>query len=150
MKSDEELAQLRAVNNPDGLPVGHFTGRCMHCHSDDLWDDNSAYGCNCCGALWSGVEPRLTPNGAPMPQPFKIQQMFGFIATEADGTEGIAAFYSEHTGSWMPMVAADEARLASLLPIAKQIANATGRPITLKRFYYQEVVQEITPEVAKQ
>ena len=43
--------QLRLRNNPNNEPVGIFTGRCKCCGSNDLWDDNMAYGCNCCGAL---------------------------------------------------------------------------------------------------
>lgn len=46
-----ELAKLRKRNNPSNEPVGIFTGRCRHCGSSDLWDDNLAYGCNKCGAL---------------------------------------------------------------------------------------------------
>ncbi len=46
-----ELAALRQRNNPAGEPCGPFTGRCIHCGSADLWDDNLAYGCNACGAL---------------------------------------------------------------------------------------------------
>lgn len=49
-----ELAELRRRNNPRGEEVGDFTGRCAHCGSNDLWDDNLAYGCNCCGALLGG------------------------------------------------------------------------------------------------
>lgn len=45
------VEDLRKKNNPKNEPVGIFTGRCKHCHSADLWDDNMAYGCNCCGAL---------------------------------------------------------------------------------------------------
>ena len=44
--------EMKRVNNPEGKPTGHFTGRCMRCGSNDLWDDNSAYGCNKCGAFW--------------------------------------------------------------------------------------------------
>lgn len=40
-------------NNPEGEPTRHFTGRCRKCGSDDLWDDNLAYGCNKCGAILS-------------------------------------------------------------------------------------------------
>lgn len=36
-------------NNPANLPCGDFTGRCPKCQSNDLWDDNLHYGCNCCG-----------------------------------------------------------------------------------------------------
>jgi hypothetical protein len=37
--------------NPDHEPIGHFTGRCGQCGSNDLWDDNLAYGCRNCGAI---------------------------------------------------------------------------------------------------
>lgn len=40
-------------NNPMAKPMGHFTGRCSKCGSNDLWDDNLAYGCNSCGAFLS-------------------------------------------------------------------------------------------------
>lgn len=49
-----DLQKLRQRNNPNNQPVGDFTGRCAHCGSDDLWDDNLAYGCNCCKALLGG------------------------------------------------------------------------------------------------
>lgn len=60
--TDQQARELRARNNPKGEATGHFTGRCMRCGSNDLWDDNTAYGCNCCGAFWTGIEPRLIPN----------------------------------------------------------------------------------------
>jgi hypothetical protein len=50
-KDINELAALRQRNNPHNEPVGIFTGRCAHCGSNDLWDDNLAYGCNKCGGL---------------------------------------------------------------------------------------------------
>lgn len=53
-KTAAELAALRARNNPLDEPVGHYTGRCAHCGSADLWDDNLAYGCNGCGAHLGG------------------------------------------------------------------------------------------------
>ncbi len=49
-----ELDALRRRNNPNNEPVGNHTGRCTHCGSNDLWDDNLAYGCNACGALLGG------------------------------------------------------------------------------------------------
>lgn len=41
------------IDEPDRTDesTGHFTGRCRHCGSNDLWDYNLAYGCNKCGAL---------------------------------------------------------------------------------------------------
>lgn len=50
------------VTNPENKPTGHFTGRCMKCGSDDLWDDNLHYGCNNCGAWYladSNPQPQL-------------------------------------------------------------------------------------------
>jgi len=38
-------------NNPNNEPTGPFTGRCHKCGSNDLWDDNLSYGCNCCGMI---------------------------------------------------------------------------------------------------
>jgi len=52
--------------NPDSKPTGHFTGRCMRCGSDDLWDDNLAYGCNNCGEIYwpdDNPSPMLVPGG---------------------------------------------------------------------------------------
>lgn len=54
VESGPHLEALRRKNNPEGKPVGHHTGRCAHCGSDDLWDDNLAYGCNQCGAILGG------------------------------------------------------------------------------------------------
>ena len=53
-RSESELGALRRRNNPDDKPVGPFTGRCAHCGSKNLWDDNLAYGCRDCGALLGG------------------------------------------------------------------------------------------------
>lgn len=49
-----DLDALRKRNNPQNKPVGHHTGRCAHCGSSNLWDDNLAYGCNSCGAMLGG------------------------------------------------------------------------------------------------
>lgn len=54
VKSGHELDEERARNNPRGERVGHFTGRCAHCGSTNLWDDNLAYGCNDCHAILGG------------------------------------------------------------------------------------------------
>jgi len=62
--SAAEASALRERNNPGNAPTGHFTGRCSRCGSNDLWDDNLAYGCNRCGAILSfgDIEPRLVPD----------------------------------------------------------------------------------------
>jgi len=46
-----KVDELRKRNNPNNEPTGNWTGRCPHCGSNNLWDDNLAFGCNGCGAL---------------------------------------------------------------------------------------------------
>lgn len=53
VEKEMSLDEIRKINNPKNEPTGNHTGRCRVCHSDDLWDDNLAYGCNCCGAFLS-------------------------------------------------------------------------------------------------
>ncbi len=51
--------------NPLNEPTGHFTGRCMHCGSNDLGEDNLHYWCNNCGAFYGADQnppPRLVPD----------------------------------------------------------------------------------------
>lgn len=50
--SAADLTEMRRKNNPKNEPTGHFTGRCKRCGSRDLWDDATAYGCNCCGEIY--------------------------------------------------------------------------------------------------
>jgi len=49
---DERVRVPKVKINPKNEPVGHYTGRCMKCESNDLWDDVTAYGCNTCGAVY--------------------------------------------------------------------------------------------------
>lgn len=62
--SPETLDVVRKYNNPDEAKVGHYTGRCMRCHSGDLWDDATAYGCEFCGAIYftGDMLPKVAPN----------------------------------------------------------------------------------------
>lgn len=63
----------------------------------------------------------------------RIEQMYAFVVVDADGTEGIPAFTGTD-GTPMPMVGADMKRVDSLRPIARGIAVALGKPVTLCRF----------------
>ncbi len=71
----------------------------------------------------------------------RIDQMFAFVAVDADGTEGVCAF--QINGAWVPLVGADMERVESLRPIARKLARASGRPITLVKFSNREMVEEI-------
>jgi len=61
---EAELARLRRMNNPNNEPTGHYTGRCGKCGSNNLWDDATAYGCNCCEAFFmvGDMPPILVKN----------------------------------------------------------------------------------------
>lgn len=69
--------ELRRHNNPKGEKTGHHTGRCMYCGSDDLWDDNLAYGCNCCSSL-------LGTDDAPLLVRTSDGKVLGPVHTRAD------------------------------------------------------------------
>ena len=48
-------ADLRMIEHGERKseePKGHHTGRCGKCGSSDLWEDNTTYGCNACGAIF--------------------------------------------------------------------------------------------------
>lgn len=39
--------------------TGDFTGKCWHCGSRNLWDDEAGYGCNDCGMIRFTTERRV-------------------------------------------------------------------------------------------
>ena len=45
--------------NGSAVEVGDFTGRCFECGSQNLWDDETAYGCNDCH--FTRVTGQLSP-----------------------------------------------------------------------------------------
>lgn len=68
---------------------------------------------------------------------FKITELFAFIATDEDGTEGVCSMHSPAFGN-LPMVGADPARIESLRPHAEKTAEITRVPIVLARFRSRE------------
>jgi len=54
-------------NNPNHESVGPYTGRCANCHSNDLWDDETMYGCNQCGKWYSNRPVMLVNERAQHP-----------------------------------------------------------------------------------
>lgn len=77
--------------------------------------------------------------------PDTIDRLWAWIATEEDGTEGVAAFLGTD-GMWMPMIAADRDRVESLRPMADVIAQATGRPLQLRRYDCRTDLETLTGE----
>lgn len=80
----------------------------------------------------------------------KIEEMYAYIAHEKDDPddEGVTAFLQGHPlmRQWMPMVGADEKRMASLKPMAQSIANTTGQKVTLVKFSVRTDLETIGPE----
>lgn len=76
-----------------------------------------------------------------------IDKLSAYIAV-IDSGEGIAAFQDVMKGVWMPMVGADDARIASLRPMAQAIAKMSGQKVVLARFSEREDIDIITPDMA--
>lgn len=76
-----------------------------------------------------------------------IDTVFVFVIRDDDGTEGIPAVLLG--GGQMPLVGADLDRVASLEPLAQQLANASGKTIHLIQFTNREEVRAIEPNRAK-
>lgn len=80
----------------------------------------------------------------------KIEVMYAYISHEKGDPddEGVTAFLQGPAlmRQWMPMVGADEARMASLKVMAQGIANTTGQKITLVKFSVRTDLETIEPE----
>jgi hypothetical protein len=74
---------------------------------------------------------------------FKIETVHAYIATDEKGDEGIIGQVFGDT--FMPFVAADEARIVSLYDHAEAIAKATGYPIILAKFTIRTDMTTIQP-----
>jgi hypothetical protein len=72
---------------------------------------------------------------------FRISEVHAYIVVTENGDEGIAAFLSE--GVWMPMICADMARVESMRPMARRIAEATGQEVRLVKFATRTDVETI-------
>jgi hypothetical protein len=73
----------------------------------------------------------------------RIDALWAFVSTDADGNEGLCA--APLQGMTMPMIAADEKRLASLIPMAEQLATISGMTIRLVKLSTREELREFRP-----
>jgi hypothetical protein len=53
----------------------------------------------------------------------RIDKIWAAISVDEEGNEGLVGFYSAQTKGWMPLVAADEARLVNVKEMAQKIAR---------------------------
>lgn len=96
----------------------------------------------------SGRVDASQPNEAAKPEekkPFTLQQLFAFVSTNEDGSEGIIGMPSAQ--GVIPMFTADEKNLPKLLEGARLFANAMDKPITVLKFSNREEYETIEPSM---
>ena len=71
----------------------------------------------------------------------RIEHIWAFLSVD-EGGEGVCAAPMGELPA-VPLIAADEARLESLQPLARQIANVFGKPVQLAKFTSREDVETI-------
>ena len=75
-----------------------------------------------------------------------IDELHVFLVRDADGNEGIAAFYDIRTKRNEPMVASSQQRVEELLEIAQDlVARDPSKPLLLTKFSSREDVAEVLP-----
>lgn len=62
----------------------------------------------------------------------RIDSVHAALSVDDDGSEGVCAIMSN--GQWLPLIAADEARLAFIRQAAEAIARAEGRRVRVVKF----------------
>lgn len=72
--------------------------------------------------------------------PLTITELYAFIANEQPG-EGVAAVQIE--GTMFPLIGADRDRVDSLRKMAQQVADLTGKKLTLAKFSIREDLEVI-------
>lgn len=75
----------------------------------------------------------------------RIDTVWLFISCDENG-EGVAAVPMLGPGSLVPLFAADEARLKSLIPIARYLARESGLRIKLIKLTERREIMEILPD----
>jgi hypothetical protein len=83
------------------------------------------------------------PNHLP-----RIESVWLFISQDKDG-EGVCAAPMGALGM-VPLIAADPARLASMMGFARQLAGMTGKTIRLIRMTAREEIEVIQPSEPRQ
>jgi hypothetical protein len=79
------------------------------------------------------------PNHLP-----RIGHIYAFLSIDEHGNEGLCAAPLGDLPV-VPLIAADPARLGSLMPVAKRLAKATRKKIVLACFIARTDIKEIAP-----
>lgn len=74
-----------------------------------------------------------------------IGKVWAYLSKDENGNEGVCAVFSGAFGtSLIPLIAADQVRLAALTPIAERLARESGKTITLVEFTGRVDVRQIS------
>lgn len=73
--------------------------------------------------------------------PLRINQLYAAVAIDDDGDEGVCAFFNEELRSWMPLVAADERRLADIRRISADIARESQKRVRIIKMTTREELE---------
>lgn len=73
----------------------------------------------------------------------QIKSIYAFLSVD-EGGEGVCAAPIGDLGA-VPLIAADEARLESLRPVAKYVAAVFGKPVRLVQFTERRELEVIEP-----
>ena len=84
-------------------------------------------------------KPRTTAYLDPGNYLGRIEHLWAFLSVD-EGGEGVCAAPMDGLGA-VPLIAADEARLKSIRPMAQQIAKLFGKPVRLAKFGSREDVE---------
>jgi hypothetical protein len=67
------------------------------------------------------------------------------ISVDADGHEGVCAAPLMGHDTLVPLIAADKARLESLLPWAREVARISGKTVRLIKLSTRSEMMDINP-----
>jgi hypothetical protein len=87
----------------------------------------------------------MTVIHAPPNEQLRIDEVWMFISVDETG-EGVCAGPLMGPGSMVPLIAADEARLKSLIPIARQLARDSGKQVKLIKLSGRTDLMTIQPD----
>ena len=88
----------------------------------------------------------MTSSSNNVKQPYleRIEHVWAWITSDEYG-EGVCGFLDQRHNQWIPLIAADQARLKSLRQYAIEIAQTSGRTVKLVKFTVREEEEIIKP-----
>ena len=75
----------------------------------------------------------------------RIDSLYVFLTSNAEGDEGVAAFFNPTRKRLEPMVASTEEKLEEMTALAQGMVTLNGQAMLVARFTAREDVAEIVP-----